>query len=33
MPFAKPSACAAAVDHNVLIVGYDTDVDTGVDYW
>lgn len=33
MPFAKPSTCAAAVDHNVLIVGYDSDLDTGVDYW
>ena len=33
MPGARPAACAAAVDHNVLIVGYDSDAETGVDYW
>lgn len=33
MPFATASACASAVDHPVLLVGYDSDPDTGVDYW
>ena len=33
MAGARPSACAAAVDHNVLIVGYDSDAETNVDYW
>lgn len=33
MPFATAAACAASVDHTVLLIGYDTDTDTGMDYW
>ncbi len=33
MEGATAAACASAVDHDVLIVGYDKDASTGTDYW